>query len=581
MKKSKQILMTIIFVICASVLKAETLFEIKDSSNNTVFNISEDGLRVFNLGDTLMVISADAIRANISSSKGLSRSFSVTTTSSVKGKGLINALQVEAGSTSMSAPDGEYTNFSPENIFLGLNAGESVTTGEDNVIVGNNSGTLIGEGRLNVLIGANAGNGMVGVDDFNYHGWFNTFIGYNAGANATNSSQNTYIGTSSGYQNTDGESNTFLGSFTGQFNQGICNTFIGNGVNSGGIGAGSNNTFMGWLSGNNLTSGCDNTCIGDRAGYDITTGNNNVSLGYRAGYKIGSGEGNVMLGYEAGFNETGSNKLYIDNSSTTSPLIYGDFSTNALTVNGTLYATGNTSLGGTYLRMISNPSTGAAPTNYFYQGSTGSVAKEYAFSIYDALWVTDNAFFDTNVNVAGLIDINGTGSEALRVDGLEAIWLGQNVSLQNYFSWGYGALYNYFADRITIGNANYNSSYMLYVNGSAYATGVWNTSDKRFKKNITGITGALNMISRINGVKYDWRSDEFKAKGFDEGSHYGVIAQEIEEVVPEAVKTDSDGYKAVAYDELVPILIEAVKELKKENETLKTRLETLEIRMNE
>ncbi|MDD3045909.1 MAG: hypothetical protein PHF33_10675, partial [Candidatus Delongbacteria bacterium] len=121
----------IIYLLVLSFLTfAETLFEIKDSSNNTVFNISNDGLRVFNLGDTLMVISADAIRANISSSKGLSRSFSVTTTSSVKGKGLVNAFEVGTDetkigtrSTTMGLGEGKYTDFSPENIFIGLNSG--------------------------------------------------------------------------------------------------------------------------------------------------------------------------------------------------------------------------------------------------------------------------------------------------------------------------------------------------------------------------------------------------------------------------------------------------------------------------
>jgi len=49
-----------------------------------------------------------------------------------------------------------------------------------------------------------------------------------------------------------------------------------------------------------------------------------------------AGNGCVMLGYFAGFNETGSNKLYIDNSSTTTPLIYGDFSTNTLTIHDSL-----------------------------------------------------------------------------------------------------------------------------------------------------------------------------------------------------------------------------------------------------
>ena len=52
-----------------------------------------------------------------------------------------------------------------------------------------------------------------------------------------------------------------------------------------------------------------------------------------------SGSGNVFLGYEAGADETGSNKLYIDNSNTTTPLVYGDFSDNQLTINGSVNIT--------------------------------------------------------------------------------------------------------------------------------------------------------------------------------------------------------------------------------------------------
>ncbi|MDD3044757.1 MAG: tail fiber domain-containing protein [Candidatus Delongbacteria bacterium] len=305
--------LSLILLFAVSV-NAETLFEIKDSSNNTVFNISNDGMRVFNLGDTLMVISANAIRANISSSKGLSRSFSVTTTSSVKGKGLINALQVDAGSTSMSAPDGEYSNFSPLNIFLGLEAGAS-----------------IGPGKYNVMIGNYAGNGTIGVDDFSYYGWSNTFLGESAGRYATNSSHNVYIGKSSGANNASGGDNTFIGTFSGQNNSGQSNTFIGSSAGGNGTGSGSNNTYLGYLSGAYTSTGSSNLMLGDRAGYNIRTGNNNVGIGYRAGYSNQSGAGNVMLGYEAGFSETGSNKLYIANSNTTTPLIKGTFPNTDLT----------------------------------------------------------------------------------------------------------------------------------------------------------------------------------------------------------------------------------------------------------
>ena len=74
MRKYSIIILAAVFSLCG-----ETLFEVKDSSNNKVLDVSSDGLRIMNQGDTLMVISSNEIKANISSSKGLSRSFSVTT----------------------------------------------------------------------------------------------------------------------------------------------------------------------------------------------------------------------------------------------------------------------------------------------------------------------------------------------------------------------------------------------------------------------------------------------------------------------------------------------------------------------
>jgi len=71
------------------------------------------------------------------------------------------------------------------------------------------------------------------------------------------------------------------------------------------------------------------------ANYFNITGINNVSVGYRAGGNS-TGSNNVFLGYRAGRDETGSDKLYIANSETTSPLIYGDFTTKKLTINDIL-----------------------------------------------------------------------------------------------------------------------------------------------------------------------------------------------------------------------------------------------------
>lgn len=92
-------------------------------------------------------------------------------------------------------------------------------------------------------------------------------------------------------------------------------------------------TFIGSYAGYYTTSGSYNTFLGTGAGILNTTGNNNTSVGFLAGYGNATGTGNVNLGYYAGFSETGSNKLYIDNSSGAIPLIYGDFTTNKVGIN--------------------------------------------------------------------------------------------------------------------------------------------------------------------------------------------------------------------------------------------------------
>ncbi|MFA5200032.1 MAG: tail fiber domain-containing protein, partial [Candidatus Omnitrophota bacterium] len=117
--------------------------------------------------------------------------------------------------------------------------------------------------------------------------------------------------------------------------------------------------------------------------------------------------------------------------------------------------------------------------------------------------------------------------------------------------------------------------YRLYVNGTAYSTGGWQGSDIKFKKNISDIDGPLEKLLKIRGVIFEWKTDEFKDKGFPSGRHYGVIAQEIEKVFPEVVKTGSNGEKAVSYTELVPILIEAMKAQEQEIQTLKQEVNQL------
>ena len=108
------------------------------------------------------------------------------------------------------------------------------------------------------------------------------------------------------------------------------------------------------------------------------------------------------------------------------------------------------------------------------------------------------------------------------------------------------------------------------VTGTLNVTGdviAYYSSDRRFKDNITPIPDALNKVISISGNTFDWNEASEK-----DGHDVGVIAQEIKEVLPEAVTERENGYLAVRYEKLVPLLIEAIKELKTEIDYLKTQI---------
>jgi hypothetical protein len=115
----------------------------------------------------------------------------------------------------------------------------------------------------------------------------------------------------------------------------------------------------------------------------------------------------------------------------------------------------------------------------------------------------------------------------------------------------------------------------LLVKGAVTPNNVF--SDIRLKKDVELISDPLGKIDQINGVYFDWIDPE---KGTDR--QVGVIAQDVEKVMPEVVHNMENndmgmqGYKYVDYDKLTPLLIESVKELKKENDDLRARIERLE-----
>ena len=115
------------------------------------------------------------------------------------------------------------------------------------------------------------------------------------------------------------------------------------------------------------------------------------------------------------------------------------------------------------------------------------------------------------------------------------------------------------------------ASESLAVVGNILATGtVTQNSDITLKKDIVKIDGALNKLSQIKGVTYKWKKPE--NHGDDETEQLGIIAQDVEKVFPQAVSTDPNGIKSVSYGDMVAPLIEAIKELKAEIDSLKAQL---------
>ncbi len=123
-------------------------------------------------------------------------------------------------------------------------------------------------------------------------------------------------------------------------------------------------------------------------------------------------------------------------------------------------------------------------------------------------------------------------------------------------------------------NAAPTGGYALYVNGTTYCTsGSWAASDARYKKNVKIISSALEKVKSMRGTNYEFNTNQFKNKKFSEEKQYGFIAQELKEVLPELVKQDEDGFYAVNYDGVIPVLVEAMKELEIKNTKLENVVE--------
>lgn len=124
---------------------------------------------------------------------------------------------------------------------------------------------------------------------------------------------------------------------------------------------------------------------------------------------------------------------------------------------------------------------------------------------------------------------------------------------------------------ISIGYAG-DAGYKLYVSGTIYATGnITANSDLTLKKNLKLIDNPIDKLMQLNGYAYQWKAND--------EHQYGVIAQEVEKILPYAVSTGNDGVKGVSYNQLTPLLIEGFKSHESEITILKARVKYLESKL--
>jgi hypothetical protein len=114
----------------------------------------------------------------------------------------------------------------------------------------------------------------------------------------------------------------------------------------------------------------------------------------------------------------------------------------------------------------------------------------------------------------------------------------------------------------------------LQVAGDIIANSIAGSSDVRFKHNIFPIQSALQKVMQLQGVSFDWKKSEFPDRTFSDQKTIGFIAQEVEKVLPEVVQTEktTEGYKAIQYDKIVALLVEAIKEQQQQIDRLKEQL---------
>ena len=335
-------------------------------------------------------------------------------------KNIIGSGNIAIGYSSL------FNNYGDQNIALGGFSLENNTSGENNIALGHNSLQYNTLGFSNIALGNNSMRQNISGDN-------NIAFGSSSLSNNTFGDYNIAFGPASLYTNTAGISNIAFGrssltnNTTGSSNIGLGDNALYNNTNGESNVAfgyhslydnttGGNNIALGFLSSSNNTIGSNNISFGNRSLLNKTSGNNNIALGGGSGLNNLSGSDNIFVGNSSGFNETGSDKLYIENSGAdgNNALIYGEFDNDILRTNGE-FQIGNPSLTG-----YAFPTTDGTANQVMTTDGAGNITFTTPTTITD----TDNQTIDN-------LTLNGTTLEISLEDDAQPLQTVNLAALQD------------------------------------------------------------------------------------------------------------------------------------------------------
>ena len=308
------------------------------------------------------------------------------------------------------------------------------------------------------------------------------------------------------------------------------------------------------------SSGAFNTAVGQGALASTGDGSGNSAQGYQALLGNVGGSNNVAIGRQAGYasrsgmtanaNLTGSNNTFVGAYALPGTVQQLSYAT-AIGSDAIVTTSGTIVLG----RSDDVTVLGAAGDDH--SGNRLQVTG----SIKATGRMTANSLQLTTANRAGIWIDNGapTGSGNGLVQAGDSTLLFSKGTIDGPAGLVIGPWASA-SNGLRISNSGVTVGGGLTVNGGITGSaGYAMVSDARFKKNIDPIKDAIALISKLEGVRYEFDRGRFPERNFEGGRQLGLIAQQVEPILPELVRTDADGYKSLQYSQLAPLLIEGIK----------------------